>query len=70
ALTGGEDYALMFTFDREKEDTLRNQLRESFPDTGFTVIGEVKKGEADVRFLKNGETFELQQHGFDQFKTD
>jgi len=72
ALTGGEDYALMFTFDREKEDTLRNQLRESFPDTGFTVIGEVKEedGNADVRFLKNGETIELQHHGFDQFKTD
>jgi len=70
ALTGGEDYALMFTFDREKENTLKNQLRESFPDTCFTVIGKVKEGEADVRFLKNGETFELQQHGFDQFKTD
>jgi len=70
ALTGGEDYALMFTFDREKEDTLKNQFKESFPGTGFTVIGEVKEGEADVRFLKNGETFKLQQHGFDQFKTD
>jgi len=72
ALTSGEDYALMFTFDREKENTLKNQLRESFPDTCFTVIGKVKEGDgnADVRFLKNGETFELQQHGFDQFKTD
>lgn len=70
ALTGGEDYALMFTFDREKEDALKNQFRESFPETVLTVIGEVKEGDADVRFLKNGETFELQQHGFDQFKTD
>jgi len=69
ALTAGEDYALMFTFDCEKEDTLKAKLQDSFPETDFTVIGEVTERDADVRFFKNGEPFELHQHGFDQFKT-
>jgi thiamine-monophosphate kinase len=70
ALTGGEDYALMFTFDREKENILKDQFRSSFTETLFTVIGEVKEGDSDVRFIKNGKPFEVHKHGFDQFKTD
>jgi len=70
ALTAGEDYSLLFTFDGKKKDILKQRFSESFSGTDFSVIGEVKEGDAGVRFFKNGEPFELQQHGFDQFKTD
>lgn len=69
ALTAGEDYALLFTFDSEKEDFLKNRFRETFPETDFSVIGDVQEGDAEVLFFKNGKELELQGHGFDQFKS-
>ncbi len=70
ALTAGEDYALLFTFDSNKEDDLQRQLYESFPETAFSVIGDVEEGDAEVLFIKNGIRLELQRHGFDQFKSE
>lgn len=52
ALTAGKDYSLLFTFDGKKENILKQKFSESFSGTDFSVIGEVKEGDADVRFFK------------------
>lgn len=70
ALTAGEDYSLLFTFDSKKEDFLKRQFSDSFPETVFSVIGDVNEGGSDVLFFKNGKKLELHKHGFDQFKSD
>ena len=70
ALTEGEDYALLFTFESENEKSLEQNFRKSFPNTDFSVIGSVEKGDADVRFLNHGRPMEIRDHGFDQFKSE
>ncbi|MFP8489202.1 thiamine-phosphate kinase [Gracilimonas sp. Q87] len=69
ALTAGEDYSLLFTFDSKKEDFLKRRFRELFPETVFSVIGDVKEGDAEVLFFKGNEKLELHKQGFDQFKS-
>ncbi len=70
ALTAGEDYALLFTFESKKEHDLKRRFHESFPETAFSVIGDVEEGDAEVLFIKDGDKLELQRHGFDQFKSE
>ena len=69
-LAAGEDYALLFTFDANKEDFLKQSFSRLFPETHFSVIGQISEGDAAVRFLKDGKPYELRNYGFDQFKSE
>ena len=64
ALTGGEDYELLFT---APEDVVRRAARET--GTPFTVIGEVVGGPRGVRVLdESGRPMELRSAGWDHFR--
>jgi len=68
ALTGGDDYELLFTLSPEayRQFCLKN---ENTLGTSITVIGKVTQGqEAQVSVKKAGETLALQASGWDHFK--
>lgn len=66
ALTGGEDYELLFTFDPRLVDDLASALAV---DGGLTVLGEVTDTVAagTVRFIEAGQPIELPQKGYVAF---
>jgi len=66
ALEGGEDYELLFTFNRAKEDLLREISASS--GTQISIIGRITK-EAGIKLVrKDGKLEELEVHGYDHFK--
>lgn len=64
ALTGGEDYQLLFTFPPEKLSVIRR-----FRDQGhmITIIGEVIRGKG-VHIMKNGREVYLSSKGYQHFE--
>jgi len=68
ALASGEDYGLLFTIDGEKAETLKRDFKTIF-GYGFSIIGEVKDGPAELKLMKNGKTLDLGKTGFDHFKS-
>lgn len=69
ALASGEDYGLLFTFDAEKENTLRRDFRKRF-SCEYSIIGEVADGSSELKLVKEGEVFDMGKIGFDHFKSD
>jgi thiamine-monophosphate kinase len=66
ALSGGEDYELMFTAGSEVIDRLKWDL-----PTPLTVIGEIESGEPGNVTLVNeqGEVVEIKERGWEHFKS-
>lgn len=66
ALTGGEDYELLFTFDPRFVGELASALAV---DGGLTVLGEVTDAVAAgaVRFIEAGQPIELPERGYVAF---
>lgn len=63
ALSGGEDYELLFT---APEDVVRRAQRET--DTPIAIIGDIVDGERGVRVLDaSGRPMELHSAGWDHF---
>ena len=55
AMTGGDDYEVVFTLPRERWDAMQLAARAS--NIPITVIGEVKQGHAPLSVTHKGETF-------------
>jgi Thiamine monophosphate kinase len=66
ALTGGEDYELLFTLDPRLVDELARALEV---DGGLTVLGEVtdRVATGTVRFVEAGQPIELMEKGYVAF---
>lgn len=66
AVTGGEDYELLFTFDPQFSDELASALKS---EGGLTVVGEVTERVATgtVQFVEGGQPIELAQKGYVAF---
>lgn len=68
ALTAGEDYGLLFTLSKEESERVSRKFLEKF-GFGFTIIGEVKEGPAELKLMRNGKEFDVGKKGFDHFKS-
>ena len=66
ALTGGEDYELLFAFDPGFSDELASALES---EGGLTVLGEVTERVATstVQFIEAGQPLDLAQNGYVAF---
>jgi thiamine-monophosphate kinase len=67
ALCGGEDYELLFTVPPAAADDLFAELAK-VTNTRSTVIGEIKKGSAEVKVTQKGRPVPIAAGGFDHFK--
>lgn len=65
AVTGGEDYELLFTFKNEGEATLR-LLSESL-DLPLTIIGRITDTPGELEFELEGSPYEFNLSGYDHF---
>lgn len=65
ALTGGEDYGLLFTVDPKEYTRLGEEFRRSFK-TPLTRVGVIEEG-AGIRYVSEGEAFTLKSKGFAHF---
>lgn len=63
---GGEDYELLFTVTAEKLGALKKAYEEQFQKPLY-VIGQIEEGEAQIQWLRNGETVEFRKGGFNHF---
>jgi thiamine-monophosphate kinase len=63
ALSGGEDYQLLFTFPKNKLETVRKITKQGHP---ISIIGEVIRGKG-VRVLSKGKTLEVAVKGYEHF---
>jgi len=66
ATSGGEDYELLFTIDRKEIDNLKKAYVANFLED-ITVIGEIKKGDTGITWLKNGNEITINKGGYDHF---
>jgi thiamine-monophosphate kinase len=68
ALTGGEDYELLFTARPEKEEAVGNVAQEL--GTPITLIGEIIEASAGLKIMDaDGKELSIQQKGHDHFHT-
>ena len=65
ALSGGEDYELLFCIPREKSLEAENLLKTL--SLRFSVIGEIVEGSAVQPVLPGGGAYQPEQRGFDHF---
>ena len=63
ALSSGDDYELLVTVSA----SAWAELSEQQGVKGFTRIGEVKEGGADVRLLKGGSPYWIEKEGYKHF---
>lgn len=63
ALSGGEDYQLLFTFPKNKLEKVQTIIAKGHP---VSIIGEVVRGKG-VTVLFNGRTFEAPVKGYEHF---
>lgn len=63
ALSGGEDYQLLFTFPEHKLETVNRITLQGHP---ISIIGEVLEGKG-VRVLSGGKTFAVPVKGYEHF---
>jgi len=69
ALTGGEDYCLVFTVSADALDSLKKQYEENF-GRPFYIIGKALASAQSldtISYLKKGKPVKLSRHGFDHF---
>ncbi len=66
ALTGGEDYELLFTVPEAQRGALEVALSHS--GVSFAQIGQISTGDK-LRLIKDGEPFEPVNFGFEHFKS-
>lgn len=67
ALTGGEDYRLMLTLDKDKSTEIIYRYNQQFPHP-LTTIGEITESENhEIRWIKNNQSFKLTKEGFNHF---
>lgn len=66
ATSGGEDYELLFTVDKQDIDRLQKEYRALFAED-ITVIGEIKKGEPGICWFQNGHEIAMDKCGFNHF---
>ena len=64
ALSGGEDYELLFTVSEAQKGALETAMAHT--GVAFTQIGQVTSGN-ELRFIRNGERFNLTNIGFEHF---
>ena len=67
ALTGGEDYELLFTVRREAAAGLLDGLRKA-TGTPVSEIGEVREGPARIEVRAAGRSIDIKVGGFDHFR--
>ena len=65
ATTGGEDYELLLTVDKEKFDALAEEF-ERATGTRLTAIGRITE-DGELRWLENGSPTEMELRGFTHF---
>lgn len=66
ALTGGEDYELLFTVPEEKKGYLEQNATAM--GVSFTCIGQIKNGDNQLSLVKDGKPYSLDAHrGFEHF---
>ncbi len=67
ALSGGEDYELLFTAPADRADELARQVREE-TDTPVTVVGEIVPETEGMRLIQqDGSSVPLSKGGWDHF---
>jgi thiamine-monophosphate kinase len=64
ALSGGEDYQLLFTFDRAQQSAVEALKKEGF---ALSVIGEVQAGRG-VRLFERGNERKVAMKGYEHFR--
>lgn len=67
ALSGGDDYELLFTVANENQDKLETLTKRFKSDFSITCIGEVIKGEDVQLFDKNNKRVSMQSSGYEHF---
>ncbi|HQG26343.1 MAG TPA: thiamine-phosphate kinase [Syntrophorhabdus sp.] len=63
ALSGGEDYQLLFTFPKSRLKKIQGMIQQGYP---ISIIGEVKQGK-DVTVLSQGKVYEAPEKGYEHF---
>ena len=63
ALSGGEDYQLLFTFPNNKLGKVQKIIAQGHP---ISIIGEVVKGNS-VKVLSRGKAYEVPVKGYEHF---
>jgi thiamine-monophosphate kinase len=67
ALTGGEDYELLFTVKKDRIGELVNISKKY--NMKISHIGEIKKDKKDIKFLvKDGRVYNPKGYGYDHFR--
>lgn len=64
ALTGGEDYELLFTVPESQKGALETSLAQA--GVTFSKIGQITTGE-QLKLQRNGQAFEANYYGFEHF---
>ena len=67
AISGGEDYVLLFTADPEHADSIEKSYRTRFRKNLYK-IGKITAKKEKLLIKKNGESIPLQSTGWDHFK--
>lgn len=68
ALTGGEDFELLFTCTPEEVELLRELLQDSQPGLAVTQVGKISKGRGVHLRRSDGSDREITLEGFDHFR--
>lgn len=68
ALTSGEDYGVLFTYNEETDGKLLSDFKDRF-DCEFNTIGEVREGPSELKLMKNGAVLDIGKTGFDHFRS-
>ncbi len=63
---GGEDYELLFTIAADRVEALQEAFTSQFGKS-FTVIGQIKEGDPQIQWSRNGSTVEFSKGGFNHF---
>ena len=64
ALAGGEDYQLLFTFDRARQQEVEALMRAGF---SLSIIGEVRAGKG-VHLFDRGHERKVAMKGYEHFR--
>lgn len=66
ASSGGEDYELLFTFDAKDFGRLKKEYKTHFSEE-LHIIGEIKEGQAEIKWFNNGKNITINKNGFNHF---
>lgn len=68
ALTGGEDYRLLLTLDRDKSEEIINRYNKQFI-CPLSPVGEITQADDDseIKWMKNNKPFRTAKKGFSHF---